>query len=922
MPRTPTVDPATWIDQDLSAAAAEGRLHRAYECDDVLLQLEELLAANPARSPVLVGSPGTGKTAILHELLRRVQAGAGPRCLQGRRVVQLSLSNIAAQFKEKQQAADFARDLFTQLGQDGVVVFIRDVHIAYSLDWEPILYRFLVQSGLPLLGEGTTAGVNDMIEYSSDLAEHLVAIPVEEPRGDRLARIVRQWCADTGTRTGRVVAEDAQRVAVELCGRFMGDRPFPRKVLDLLAQTRDLVVPGADGSATVGVADVVGRFSATTRVPSRLVDPAVPLDLDEMRGFLAQRLLGQDEAVDAAVRMVALIKAGLTDPNRPFGVFLFVGPTGVGKTHTAQLLAEYLFGDRNRLIRVNLTDFADERGALRLFGDPEGFNLDAKIGVLAKRLRGHPFGVLLLDEFEKAPAKLHNAFMQLLDEGRYQNGLSQTVSVTSLIVIATSNAGAEVFRESGLGFRGEPDLGALNAELDRRLHRTFLFELLNRFDRVVHFNPLGRPHIRAIAERELSELLRRSGVTGRKLEVEVEAEVVEWLAAHGYHPHYGARFLRREIERHVTGALADVVVRSHPNPGARIQVSVRGERVVVRLVADPVPRVQLTVPDGDRARTRSVSQDALVAEGREWVERWTALEQESEARRAQASLLIEASHRGEFWSDAATAHDTLRRYAVLDARLQSDERLLAPARALRHALTDGPLPALTELAGLVGDAAWNYRRWLDLGSRDGPHAVWLWITYSDPLAAAPEWLAEMVEMYTAWFERKGLRAEVVAEEERGGEVVSAVFEVAGPGVARVCEMEHGRHRRRRADAIDRARVEVLARHASVAAPAIAVEDARRVQGRFVERRAARVHLEPTGTGRRHTFVGPDRATLLLMATDLAGVVSAPGAEMDVARTYGVTGGVVFDPRTDVTVPSLRDVLKGNLEPFLRAWEDR
>lgn len=913
-----------WIDHDLTAKLDE--LPPAFEVDDTLRQVEEILLAGPQRSPVLVGRPGVGKSAIFHQLVRRVSMGEGPEVLHGARVVQIGLTAIAGRFPPRTgKATDFAQRLFDHLlnTDEKIVPLIRDIHVAYHLDWEAILHRYLSRSKLPLLAEALPRQFDELVEYWSDLNDFLVPITVDEPNAEQVRSIVKQWNGWSAAQGERPFTDEAQRVVIELTARYMGDRAFPRKVLDLLRQTR--VLSSADDAEPIDVPAVISRFASVTRVPPTLIDPREPLDLDDVQSFLSTRLLGQGEAVEALMRMIALIKAGLTDVSRPFGVLLFVGPTGVGKTHAAQLLAEYLFGDRQRLIRVNMTDYSEPQHFAVLFGDPTGHNLSQKRGVLASRLVGQPFGVLLLDEFEKANPRVHDGFLQLIDEGRFINGMGETVSATSMILIATSNAGVEVFRETGLGFRNARDLKSLDAELDRRLLQTFRFEFLNRFDHVVHFHPLDRNHIRSIARRELGELIKREGMARRKIELEVSTDVLDWLVAHGYHPHFGARFLRREIERNVTAALADFIVRHEPQMGAQLELGVRRDRVVVQAREEGPATV--TIPRADAPRQVTVDAEALSIEAQAWLERFVLLERESDARGQEASALITQSQQPGFWDDPEAAQAVLKRYTTLDARLQADARLLEPVRQMRRMLEDEAFD-IDALAGLVSDAAVSYRRWLDLGSSDAPNGVWLVIGPADPLHPehASTWLEQLVRMYAGWLTRRDYTWEIVAEEEVNGEVRRVIFEVEGAGVLRTLEMEQGLHRRKRKDGTSaRLLVDVIPRREGepTRLPAdVRVTDARRTVGRHVERIAARLRLKVPNRGLDLTMRGSDRSTLTLLGDDLVGYLSAAAGSRETVRTYGVTGGAARDPRTRASCPILKDVLRGNLEAFLRAWEVR
>ncbi len=924
-----------WIDRDLTRAAAEQSLSPAFAVEEVVAQAEDVLRASGTRSPVIVGQRGVGKTAVVHELIRRAHAGTGAAVLTRGRIVQLSLRSISTRFKDKADATNFFSELVQKItaSDEPLIPFVRDLHLAFALDWEPMLQQLVSGLQRPMLAEGLPREVDQLLEYWTDLTDYLVPIPLREPDQGQMKALLARWCGWVEQQTGRIFAPEAQRAALELTSRFMGDRPFPRKAIELLRQTADF--PGEDAPTDpsppaseerpVTVRDVVRRFSRLTRVPRRLVDPDEDFDLAEVRTFVADRLLGQDEAVDAVVRMIALMKAGLADLRRPFGTFLFVGPTGVGKTYCAQLLAEYLFGDRHRLVRVNMAEYAEPHHALTVFGHPHAPGLADQRGVLAQRLQGNPFGVLLLDEFEKAHQKVHDGFLQLFDEGRYINGRSETVSVTSMIIIATSNSGAEVFRESGLGFeRTSVSLRDLDRELDRRLHRQFRFELINRFDRVVHFHPLDRASIRAIARRELAELAQRDGLVGRGLEVEVDAEVLDWLVAHGYHPHWGARFLRREIERHVAGTLAEYVVRESPARGSRLAVGVRRDRIEARTVSRPA---QTPVPSADRVgevRSLPLDREALREEAQAWIGRFAPLIAEFEARQDQSTSLIEASTQPGFWDDAERAQDVLRRYKSLDARLQADRRLLKPARRLQQLVDDDDITLpLDDLARLLHEAARSYRRWLDLGADDSPSGAWVLLGPADSVAEPSTWLVDLVAMYRGWFRRKGLTFELVAEQVERGQPVRLVLEVEGAGVLKLLEMEHGEHRRRGPDGqVERALVEVIPRREWPHETDVVVEDAKRSTGAAIARRVARVRMELPQRGLSLQLYGTSRESLQLLVRDLEGALSLPRTTTEIARTYGIRGGAVQDPRTHASTTNLKDVLRGNLESFLQAWEVR
>lgn len=498
---------AQWVERDLTAAARAGELPCAYEVEPALEQIATLVESG--RHPVLAGEPGVGKTAAVYELVRRSLTGEGglPQ-LEGKRVLQFSLRHRASALRKPDQMHPEAQALVEALlaAGDDVVPFFRDLHLAYRFDLEAQFEALGTRFSGPILAEGERGTLLAMFENSPELSERYALVELLEPELDTALRIVSQWAEAGPHAKGVAFTPEALEESLQLTHRFLPRTRLPRKVLELLAQVQALAPLGA-----VGPDQVIERFCRAQRVPRFLVDPAMPLDLPATERHFAERVLGQPEAVSAVVRMIALIKAGLSDVRRPFGSFLFVGPTGVGKTHIAQLLAEYLFGSRERMVRLNMADFQQESDPLTLFGNPDAWALSHKRGILTSRLLGQPFAVLLLDEFEKAHEKVHDRFLQLMDEGCFINGAGETVSCRATILIATSNTGSEIFRGRSLGLVEPGDAQELDREVDRRLMQRFRFEFLNRFDQVVHFHPLSREDIRTIARRELQQVAARPG---------------------------------------------------------------------------------------------------------------------------------------------------------------------------------------------------------------------------------------------------------------------------------------------------------------------------------------------------------------------------------------------------------------------------
>jgi ATP-dependent Clp protease ATP-binding subunit ClpA len=490
--------------------------------------------------------------------------------------VQISLRSRATTLaKAELIGPEFQKLAKALIASPETIPFFRDFHLVQTYGLGTAMAQFAIRSTGPVLAEGDGQAIQALFDQEPDLESEFALVPVAAPPESRLARIVLAWAADG--RHGAAFEPEAMDAAIALSNRFLARRGQPRAALEVLAN-----VTGR--SRAVGEGDVVERFVEVFDVPALLVDRRTPFEPLQLRERLRATVVEQDEAVDAAVRMMVRVRAGLADPRRPLGAFLLIGPTGVGKTLIAQALAGELFGSSDRLVRLNMADYPDEWDDHELFGHTGAQTLAGKRGVLTARLQGHTVAVLLLDEFEKAHAHVHDRFMQFVDEGVFTNGAGETVSCRSLIVIATSNAGAEVYRENPLGF-DSLDAASVRREVDRRVKETFRFELLNRFDEVVYFNRLSRSAVREIAHREIEALTQRAGLRERAIRLDVDDAVLDWLAENGYDARYGARFVRRAIERHLATAVASELVDADATGLDHIALSLEAGRVVARACA-------------------------------------------------------------------------------------------------------------------------------------------------------------------------------------------------------------------------------------------------------------------------------------------------------------------------------------------------
>ncbi len=902
-----------WVERDLTAAAEEGQLEPAFELDGVISEIEALLGLG--RCPVLAGEPGVGKTAAVHELVRRLHAGIDRGGVGGRRVLQVSFRRRAAALKKADEMGMETSRFVSALGKLDVppLLFIRDLHLAYAFNLETQLQDLPLALNGPLIGEGERNTVDMLLEDNHELEATYVVVPVAEPSLTVARRIVGQW-AERRLDAGQEFTEAALDQSVELSHRFLARSRLPRKALDLLRPLRS----ATDGP--IGESEVMERFCQSHRIPRDLVDPAIAMHLPSVREHFGARLLGQTEAVDAIVAMVGVIKAGLSDPRRPFGVFMFVGPTGVGKTHLAQTLAEYLFGSRERLIRLNMADYQKPTDALVLFGDPSSYSRRARRGALSTAVGGQPFGVLLLDEFEKAAPSLHDRFLQLFDEGSFVDGAGQTVVCRSMIVIATSNAGAEVYRAPSVGFAGRADTEALDQELDRRLTRAFRWEFLNRFDRIVHFHPLSRDSIRKVAQRELEQLADRGGLKRKGLSLELDDSVFDWLTAYGYHPLWGARFLKRTIERQVTSTIAGALLATTATPES-VALTVRGGRVVaeVRSAATPAPgTANVTLSAGRIRRARALDREGLLAEIGRFLHGAAPRLEALDAQRTERSRVLERMNEEGCWDDPEENSELLERYRELDVAVRMQKRFAGPINGLAT-LSRRPDAELQALVNAYYQAADALDAWDECLEQAGPAAVWLVVSNADPMRDADGWPESVAEMELQWCRRLGLNAELVAAEMGRTETVERlVLEVEGPGAWSLLEPEAGLHRLH-AEKRNHKRVTVqLVARDSRTGPG----PRSRPRSKLTVLGAAMTHacvIELPERGIKTHLVGLRADTLTRLAGDLTTAWTTPTENIPVARHYRERGAGARDPRTGATAARFKDVMSGRLEGFLDAW---
>lgn len=597
---TPTLDKFA---RDLTQLARRGKLAQVIGRKEEMNLLSQVLLRKNKNNPVLVGEPGVGKTAVVEGFAEYLLSETCPEPLRGRRVLELSLATLVAGTKFRGEFEERLTEITKEVAANPeIVLFLDELHSLVgagstgggeSLDAANIFKPALARGEMSCIGATTIAEYRRYIEKDPALERRFERIMVEEPTPDEALEILRRVKPSLEKHHELTISDSAIEAAVELTVRHVFDRRLPDKALDALDQScarRRLARYHEDsaenaGDEVVGRIDVETTVSQWTGIPLARLSGQAARDLLSLQEELANKVLGQDEAVRSVSRTILTAKAGLNDPNRPLGVFFFAGPTGVGKTFLAKSLAEQLFGDDRHLIRIDMSEYQQEHSVSNLIGAPPGYVGHEKEGLLISALRTHPHSVVLFDEVEKAHPKVFDIFLQIFDEGRLTGTHGKVANFRQSVVILTSNLDVRPVQPRRVGF----DAGDVPTEMpDARdvLLANLRPELVNRIDEVVAFEPLTGGALRRIVDGYVAELTLR--LKERQVTLELSPEVYDHILDMADTDTYGARDLRRLVDRHLRQPLAEKVL------------ELGGERI----------RIRVTLREQD-LRFESVSEETL-----------------------------------------------------------------------------------------------------------------------------------------------------------------------------------------------------------------------------------------------------------------------------------------------------------------------
>lgn len=623
---------------DLTRAAQNGILDPVVGRDQEIERVSQILSRRKKNNPILIGSPGVGKSAIVEGLALRIVQKKVSRILFNKRVVALDMAAVVAGTKYRGQFEERIRSILTELQKNpDIILFIDEIHTIVgagsapgSMDAANMLKPALARGEIQCIGATTTDEYRKSIEKDGALERRFQKVMVEPTSIDETIQILENIKERYEDHHNVTYTPEALKACVTLTDRYISDRCFPDKAIDAMDeagsrihithspvskeieeqekridtvhalkneaaknQNFELAADYRDQEAnlqeelnrmkaeweeqlskkrvTVDENHISEVVSMMTGIPVQRIGQDEGSKLKDMGKVLKQEVVGQDEAIDKLVRSIQRGRVGLKDPNKPIGTFMFLGPTGVGKTYLAKKLAEYMFGSTDALIRIDMSEYMEKHTVSRMVGAPPGYIGHEEGGQLTEKVRRKPYSILLLDELEKAHSDVFNILLQVMDEGRLTDSNGVTVDFKNTVIIMTSNCGTRQLKDFGKGIGFNTPEGAsadkqYGREVIRKaLNKQFAPEFLNRLDDIIHFDQLDLDGIKRIVDIELSPIVRRIEEMGYQLKVEEGAK--DFLAKKGYDVQYGARPLRRALQTYIEDAVCELIINGEVNQG-------------------------------------------------------------------------------------------------------------------------------------------------------------------------------------------------------------------------------------------------------------------------------------------------------------------------------------------------------------------
>jgi len=570
---------------NLNEKAREGRIDpligRQAEVDRSI----QILCRRTKNNPLLVGDPGVGKTAIAEGLARKIEAGEVPDVLKGATIFSLDMGSLLAGTRYRGDFEERLKQVVKELeGHENAVLFIDEIHTVIgagatsggAMDASNLLKPALAAGNLRCMGSTTYKEYRQHFEKDRALVRRFQKIDVNEPTVDDTIRILKGLKSTYEEHHKLRFTDGAIRAAVELSARYITDRKLPDKAIDVIdeAGASQMLLPENKRKKVMGQKEIEAVIAKMARIPPKSVSKSDTEALRELVADLKRVVYGQDEAIDQVSAAMKLARAGLRDPHKPIGSFLFAGPTGVGKTEVAKQLAATLGVEMQRF---DMSEYMERHTVSRLIGAPPGYVGHDQGGLLTDAVDQHPHSVVLLDEIEKAHPDIYNILLQVMDHGTLTDAVGKKIDFRNVILIMTTNAGAADNARNAIGFGRSKVTG----EDEKAILRLFTPEFRNRLDAVVSFKPLAPETIREVVNKFVIQL--EAQLADRNITIELTDDAADWLAKNGFDELYGARPLGRVIQEHIKKPLADDILFGRLTRGGHVKVQLKDGKIVFEI---------------------------------------------------------------------------------------------------------------------------------------------------------------------------------------------------------------------------------------------------------------------------------------------------------------------------------------------------
>lgn len=785
--------------------------------EETVKRMLNVLQQSSNRSMLLAGPSGIGKTAAIHLLARRFWEKGCPDKLKNFRIFQVATASIVAGAK---YIGEWQRHLLEVCAggsfRKKVILYFEDIANIFGAgtvmgdpsNFADYLIPRIENREIVVICEMNKEQAGKLLTVHPKFERLLSRIDMDEPSESKLTMGLTQVADFIGKEKSLNFSPAAITEIIELNNIFLPYRAFPGKGIDLIKRTAETFSKKkAEDTIQIDVDEIILAFCEMTGIPDFIIDKNQALDFDLTQNFFMDRVLGQEDALYSIINAVTTFKARLCDSNKPIKSFLFVGPTGVGKTESAKVLAEYLFGSKERMIRLNMSEYSEPDCVSKLLGKDIYHDAPNPSNFLTS-IREQPFSIVLLDEIEKAHPLMFNLLLQLLDEGTLQDSVGRQAFFQSSIIIMTSNIGARNYTLRSIGFGDESKIDGIQEAVLTEVKEFFSPEIYNRFDEVICFKPLGMDVLEKIINREIGKVLERRGIAASGCAIDIDPLVRNHIIETGYDPKYGARHIKRAVEKSIALPLARLLASEKLKGGDLISIGMSEGVPTAQLIEEtPPPDEEFHSPTSE---TDSLKDLKIPGKGlKNMIEslegRVISLRNKFnyEAACRQKENLQKMMNQPDFWDDPKKANNIIKRLADLNKKTERIrkwdslfEKIKATAQIADDKLSKPEIyQTKSQLFALLKELESAELEVLLEGQHDYSDAF-LVLGAAENNEENIRWLLEITGVYIKWAKRRGFIYRLFGEDSGNGAGQAAIFmHIGGLNAYGLLKNESGIHKK-------------------------------------------------------------------------------------------------------------------------------